>query len=497
MTKGVKNVILGCMKKICLILSVLFLTSVCFAKGTKDKNKIYQIAPNTYTSKLENGITVFISENHSVPLAYIEIAVRAGAITQTKENAGLFHLYEHMMFKGNSLYKNSAAVQKALSDMGTASWNGTTGLECVNYYFTIPKKELKKGLEFWSAAIREPLMDKDEFEIEKKVVISEIQGQYTNPDRLISKYIRDTFYCDAPWQVDPSGSVENVSNATVDDLLAIKNKFYIPENAALFIGGDVNADEVIKMVSEIYGDWSNNGVELAQIEECVLPQNKAPFDKPKYVVIPYDKISPQIAKIEIMYRGPDSDTERDDTITADCFHSYLNDPQSDYVQKFISDRMLLIPNPDYLYSGYSTRRRTGVISFDFYITKPETNLPERVKYANNEVYSYLTDAITKKTIVASSFKVKINQRVKDDAVYEAETSTSILNALRYNWITNDISYYINYIYKIQCVKDKDIVSYVNKYITDKNPLVLVYVNSNLYNSMKEEFKKSGFEELKY
>ena len=116
--------------------------------------------------KLENGLEVFVLENHTVPLVYVEIAVKCGAFTQEEETSGLFHLYEHLMFKGNSKYKSAQEVNKALNDLGTASWNGTTGLECVNYYFTIPKDQLKEGLEFWSSAIRNPLLDKKELERE-------------------------------------------------------------------------------------------------------------------------------------------------------------------------------------------------------------------------------------------------------------------------------------------------------------------------------------------
>lgn len=496
MTKGFKNGILGCMKKICLILSVLFLASGCFAKGTKDKNKLYQIAPNTYMSKLDNGLTVFISENHSVPLVYIEIAVRAGAVTQTKENAGLFHLYEHMMFKGNSIYKNSALVQKALSDMGTGSWNGTTGIECVNYYFTIPKKELKKGLEFWNAAIREPLMDKEEFEVEKKVVVSEISGQYSNPDRIIGRYINEALFCDAPWQLDPSGSVLNVQNAAIENLLEIKNKFYIPENAALFIGGDVDVDETLKLVSEIYGDWSNNGVELSQIEESVMIQTKTPFESPRYVVIPYDKISPQIAQINIMYRGPDADIEPQDTFAADFLHYYMNDPESTFTKEFVSDEKLKIPNADYIGSGYSTRRRTGTTSFTLVMLNPEQNLSERVLYAKNKINQWFLELKNQKNIIPKENRKKILQRLKDDSVYESETSSGILASLRYNWITNDIDYYKNYYSNISKVKNADLIEYSEKYIENKNPIVAVYVNSELYKSLKKDFEAVGFFELK-
>lgn len=497
MTKGVKNGILGCMKKICLILSVLFLASGCFAKGTKDKNKLYQIAPNTYMSKLDNGLTVFISENHSVPLAYIEVAVRAGAITQTKENAGLFHLYEHMMFKGNSLYKNSAAVQKALSDMGTASWNGSTGIECVNYYFTVPKKQLRKGLEFWNAAIREPLMDKGEFEVEKKVVISEISGQYSNPDRIIGRYINENLYCDAPWQLDPGGSVENVKNATLENLIEIKNKFYIPENAAVFVGGDVDVNEVLKMVTEVYGDWSNNGVELSQIEECVMTQTKTPFEKSKCVIIPYDKISPQIMQVNFLFRGPDSDLEPQETCAADLLHCYLNDPESPYIKQFLDDSLLMIPNSDYIGSSYSTRRRTGIINFNFVMVNPQEDFIRRINELFKQNNQFLFLLAKDKNIVPKTNRKKIIQRLKDDGVYESETSSGLLAGLRYNWITNDIDYYKNYMKNISNVTNADLKNYMEKYIVDKAPLVLIYINTQVYEQLKNELKDFEYEEFKY
>ena len=68
--------------------------------------------------EFQNGLSVFVREDHKVPLAYIEIAVRAGGVTQRRDNTGIFHLYEHMMFKGNSMCKDSAAFQKTLSELG-------------------------------------------------------------------------------------------------------------------------------------------------------------------------------------------------------------------------------------------------------------------------------------------------------------------------------------------------------------------------------------------
>ena len=147
------------------IISVLFLSvAVCTAEKTPIEN--------LYQYKLDNGLELFVMENHAAPLAYIEIAVKAGGIAQTKENAGLFHLYEHMMFKGNTLYRDAASVQRAINDLGVSEWNGSTSDEYVNYYFTVRPTVCIPGLN--SGAIsREPLLRPDEIENEKKVVLAE------------------------------------------------------------------------------------------------------------------------------------------------------------------------------------------------------------------------------------------------------------------------------------------------------------------------------------
>ena len=157
---------------------VLFLCSLLFsfAQGNSKTN-----IEGLYRKTLDNGMQIFVMENNSAPLAYVEIAVRAGAATQTPENAGLFHLYEHLMFKGNAKYKSQQEFTEAMNKLGVGEWNGTTGVDRVNYFFTVPSSVVRDGMEFWSYAIRTPNIDEGELEREKGVVLSEINGKFTNP----------------------------------------------------------------------------------------------------------------------------------------------------------------------------------------------------------------------------------------------------------------------------------------------------------------------------
>ena len=72
-----------------------------------------------------------------MPLATVCVAFRGGASAQNPDTAGLFHLYEHMLFDGNEKYPAQAAFMAAINRMGVANWNGGTGAQYINY-ITVP-----------------------------------------------------------------------------------------------------------------------------------------------------------------------------------------------------------------------------------------------------------------------------------------------------------------------------------------------------------------------
>src|SRR6201994_3510902 len=109
-----------------------------------------------FWKKLPNGLEVIVIENSKVPLATIEIAVKNGAYTEGPEYSGLSHLFEHMFFKANKDYPNQEAVLHRIHELG-AAFNGTTGVERVNYFFTFNADSLKGGLNFLNSCIRYPI----------------------------------------------------------------------------------------------------------------------------------------------------------------------------------------------------------------------------------------------------------------------------------------------------------------------------------------------------
>jgi zinc protease len=471
---------------------VFALFALAFASLLASCKKSASLYPECF--QLENGLSVFVREDHKVPLAYIEIAVRAGGVTQRRDNAGIFHLYEHMMFKGNSMCKDSAAFQKTLSELGVDDWNGTTGEHCVNYFFTIPSEDLKKGMEFWSAAIREPLLDEAEFEAEKKVVISEIQANLNSPGTILSSFFTKTFFPNAPWQLDPSGAVATVQSAKLDELKSIKEKYYVPNNAALFIGGDVDAKEVRRLAQEIFGGWERGSFDFDS--ECAV-QTQEPLGETKFFVMPNEQVSPQIAQVMIYYRGPDADFDRAATYPLDLFTNYIADHDSSFVKDVFAQKDLRVVSKDYVGGGYSTKRRTSTINFYAVMQEPERSIPKRAKsFYQLVAQELIPQYVSSKEIVGQKNIGMIKRTRANERLVKSELFQGVLEEARYWWTACDKDYYYSYEKNMDKASDAQIAAALKKYVMDKNAFVVAVVNPQIYKSLKPEFDSEGFVEIK-
>ena len=474
------------LKRAALLIAAVFF--VAFSAGAESTS-----IDHLYSYTLDNGLSVFVAENHSAPLVYIEVAVRAGSIAQTPENAGLFHFYEHLMFKGNSKYRNSQAFQRGLKDMGVTDSNGMTSIDRVNYFITVPVDQFEKGLEFWSCAIREPLMDPKEFEEEKKVVISEIQGYFGQPSQQATYYTIKNLYPEAPWTYDAGGTVENIQNATIEQIKKIQNTYYVPDNAAVFVGGDINPDYAYEMVKKYFGEWKKAEDPW---KEKGTQFDIDPLKAPKYCVLPYDAISPQIAQINLQYRGPDADYDLENTYIADVFFKILSDPSGVFKKSILKNKNLQIPNADYVWSGYQTSRQHGLISIGSVVLNTSENLPLCAKEFYETLIKNAFPAVQKDKSLESEAKRKILlQTLKDSTAYERETAEGLISVLSYYWCYASRDYYFSYADKLAQVTKKDFDSFLDKYIYSSNPLIIVYVNPAVYEQTKEAFDNAGFEEI--
>lgn len=468
-----------------------------------------------YRYRLENGLELFVAENNSAPLAYIEIAVRAGAVTQTPENAGLFHLYEHMMFKGNEKYANQEAFTNAANEMGRIDENGTTGVDRVNYFFTVPASQVRNGLEFWSYAVRTPRLDAQELENEKSVVLAEIGSNFTDPSHIRSSALFKTMFPESPWRLDPSGSPVAIQNATPETLRDIQKKYYTPSNSAIFVGGDVNHDEIFQYVKEIFSDWQNP-VALIVFE---LPEDKTPLSRDKKMVFVNPGLSDSLIQVGYYLRGPDGETDAKDTYAADVWTNLVNNPSGLYANTFISEKSLSIPESDYISASYVTRRASGLIGF----YGAMLNTPAATKRVTDGNYGFgsietrsgegltpvekadeFLSVLKEKAVPAMLDRevffreqqiLTVIQQLEDSRLYELESAKSILASLSFFWSSCGADYFFSYDRNISLVSEEAVIAFVQKYIAGKSGAFVVSVSPGVWAAYKKAFLASGYEEI--
>ncbi|MFY7923070.1 MAG: M16 family metallopeptidase, partial [Gemmatimonas sp.] len=187
---------------------------------------------------LANGMEVIVVENHGVPIATLEINVRNGAFTQSPEFAGLAHMYEHMFFKANKDLPDADAFNDRAAELG-AVFNGTTQEERVNYYLTLPADSVRGGLRFLASALINPSFRDDELAREKEVVLGEYDRNEAQPGFQWQQRANELLYPGQASRKNTIGDRKVIANVTPAQMREIQRKYYVPNNCALIVTGDV------------------------------------------------------------------------------------------------------------------------------------------------------------------------------------------------------------------------------------------------------------------
>ena len=201
---------------------------------------------------LDNGLTVILSEDHSTPIVHLQLVYRVGSKNERPGRTGFAHLFEHMMFKGsrNVLPDSHLTLISRVGGDGNAftSEDSTTFLE------TVPAQYLP--LVLWLEADRMATLRIDEatFEAERQVVQEERRWRYEDsPFGLLSEIMYDQAYAVHPYKHTAIGSMADLEAASVADVQAFFDTYYVPENATLVLVGDFESAEALALVQQYFG----------------------------------------------------------------------------------------------------------------------------------------------------------------------------------------------------------------------------------------------------
>ena len=196
---------------------------------------------------LPNGLEVIVLEDHSVPLVTVELAVRNGSFTEPPELNGLSHLFEHMFFKVNPAQRVRADYLSNIDALGIV-YNGETHEEVVNYYFTTTTPNFPVSLRFMRDQAIFQQFDEGQFAQEREVVVGELDRHESNPYSDLGEQMNDDLFYKYPSRKRPGGDRATVRAATTEKMRLIKDRYYVPNNSAIIVTGDVTPQTAFQLV---------------------------------------------------------------------------------------------------------------------------------------------------------------------------------------------------------------------------------------------------------
>jgi zinc protease len=200
--------------------------------------------------KLPNGLKVVISEDHLAPVVTVGVYYNVGFRVEPKGRTGFAHLFEHMMFQGSANVKKFEHAKYVEANGG--SLNGHTDFDYTNYFETLPSNRVEMGLWLESDRMRSLDISEENLKNQQNVVSEEIRVNVLNQPYQLFEWIDLWENSFTNWNNAHNGygNLAEVNAATIDDVRNFFKTYYAPNNAVLTIVGDIDVDEVKKMVEK-------------------------------------------------------------------------------------------------------------------------------------------------------------------------------------------------------------------------------------------------------
>ena len=241
---------------------------------------------------LDNGLRVVVSPDHTVPTVAVNLWVDVGSRHESRGRTGFAHLFEHLMFQGS---RNVASGEhfSALLAVG-ARLNATTWFDRTNYFETVPTGAL--DLALWLEADRHghllDAVNQANLDNQRDVVKEEKRQRYDNPPygQELPDLYAALFPEGHPYAHPTIGSMADLDAATLEDVHAFYERWYVPRNTVLTLCGDVEAEDAFERVERQFGSLSSRPRPGHPIPVALAPLTE-PVRLTRRADVPHDRLT--------------------------------------------------------------------------------------------------------------------------------------------------------------------------------------------------------------
>jgi zinc protease len=226
----------------------LLLSGASLALAAPAHAKVFD--PTVFT--LENGLTVVVVENHRAPIVSHMVWYKVGAADEPAGKTGLAHLLEHLMFKGTPEIP-AGQFSKLVAAKGGVD-NAMTSRDFTAYYQHIAAENLPMVMRMEADRMAHLKLDEKDFQSEREVVREERRQRVENePAAMLSERLNMALWMNHPYARPIGGFDSEIQGLTLIDALSFHKRWYAPNNAVLFVAGDVTPGQVKSLAEETFG----------------------------------------------------------------------------------------------------------------------------------------------------------------------------------------------------------------------------------------------------
>lgn len=208
--------------------------------------------------RLGNDIPVIYEYIPGLRSSAFGIFIRAGSAYETKENNGISHVIEHMLFKG-TLNHNAGELADIMTELGS-NINAYTAKEVTSVYGRVLNEDFETAVQIVSEIIYNSAFDIKELKKEKRVILDEIDLYDDSPEDLCHELLQKEIWKDSPLGYIISGTKTNVRNMTRDMIYETWQDFYIPDNIVISVAGGIDGKLAVDILNRFYGGVPKKGI---------------------------------------------------------------------------------------------------------------------------------------------------------------------------------------------------------------------------------------------
>lgn len=205
--------------------------------------------------KLDNGLKIILKPNPNVPLLSFQVWYKVGSRNEDQNYTGLAHYLEHIMFKGTKQFRKGDIAQSI--NLRGGIFNAFTSDDYTAYYENFAPEHLELALRIESDRMQNSRIDPEEVELERSVIVSELEGNRNSPQNILYENLRSSAYSVHSYRNPVIGWKDDLKNINSKVMQDFYKKYYYPDNARIVLVGNFDTKLALTLIQKYFGQYKS------------------------------------------------------------------------------------------------------------------------------------------------------------------------------------------------------------------------------------------------